>query len=72
MADAERVKYLYGTEDAGLYTKFLSYIRPNNMLATLSGQGIETTEVEEWYSAKYNYTEINDDFYHSLFYRIFF
>ena len=42
-----------------LYTKFLSYIRPNNMLATLSGYGIETTEVEKWYSAKYDYTETN-------------
>ena len=36
------------------------------MLATLSGQGIETTEVEKWYSAKYNYTETSDDFYQSL------
>ena len=64
--DAERIKYLYGVEDVNLYTQFLSYIRPNNMLATLSGQGIETTEVEKWYSAKYSYTEIRDDFYQSL------
>jgi insulysin len=67
IADAERVKYLYGVEDPELYAKFLSYIRPDNMLATLSGQGIETTEVEKWYSAKYSYTEINDEFYKSLF-----
>ena len=67
MEDAERVKYLYAKENPDLYTKFLSYIRPNNMLATLSGQGIETTEVEKWYSAKYSYTEINDEFYQSLF-----
>ncbi|MBC8311356.1 MAG: insulinase family protein [Candidatus Marinimicrobia bacterium] len=66
MEDAERVKFLYGDENPELYTEFLSYIRPNNMLATLSGQGIETTEVEKWYSAKYSYTEINDDFYKSL------
>jgi len=64
--DAERVKYLYGMEDAELYTDFLSYIRPDNMLATLSGQGLETSEVERWYSAKYAFTEINDDFYRSL------
>ena len=67
MEDAERVKYLYAEENPELYTEFLSYIRPNNMLATLSGQGIETTEVEKWYSAKYSYTETNDEFYKSLF-----
>ena len=36
------------------------------MLATLSGKGIETTKVEKWYSAKYTYTETNDNFYKSL------
>ena len=66
MVDAERIKYLYGVEDAKLYTQFLSYIRPNNMLATLSGKGIKTTEIEKWYSAKYSYTEISDNFYQSL------
>ena len=35
----------------------LSYIKPDNMLATLSGYGIETTDTEQWYSAKYSYEE---------------
>jgi len=67
MADAERVKYLYGDENPELYMDFLSYIRPNNMLATLSGHGIETTDIEKWYSANYSYSEVKDDFYQSLY-----
>jgi len=66
MEHVERVKYLYDVEDPKLYNEFLSYIRPNNMLATLSGKGIETTKIEKWYSAKYTYSERNDDFYKSL------
>jgi len=67
MTDAERVKYIYGEENPELYMEFLSYIRPNNMLATLSGYGIETTDIEKWYSTNYSYSEVNDDYYQSLF-----
>ena len=37
MEDAERIKYIFEVEDASLYSNLLSFIRPDNMLATLSG-----------------------------------
>ena len=64
--DAERVEFIYVKEDPSAYMKLLSYLRPDNMLATLSGYGIETTDVEKWYSANYSYEERDDDFYRLL------
>jgi len=53
----ERVEYIYNKENITAYMDLLSYIKPENMLATLSGYGIETTDTEQWYSAKYSYEE---------------
>ena len=64
--DAERVEFIYAKEDPLAYMKLLTYLRPDNMLATLSGYGIETTDIEKWYSANYSYEERDDDFYRSL------
>ena len=50
----ERVEYIYSKENITAYMDLLSYIKPENMLATLSGYGIETTDTEQWYSAKYS------------------
>ena len=36
------------------------------MLVTLSGKGLETNQIEKWYSAQYNYKESNGDLYQSL------
>ena len=64
--DAERVEFIYAKEDPSAYMKLLSYLRPDNMLATLSGYGIETTDIEKWYSANYSYEERSDDLYKTL------
>ena len=42
----ERVEYIYNKENITAYMDLLSYIKPENMLATLSGYGIETTDTE--------------------------
>ena len=64
--DAERVDYIYEKENPSAYMNLLSYIRPENMLATLSGYGIETTDIETWYSAKYSYVETNGKVYQEI------
>ena len=64
--DAERIEFIYNKQDPTAYMKLLSYIRPDNMLATLSGYDVNTNSVEKWYSAEYSYEEIDNDFYQSL------
>jgi insulysin len=66
MEDAERIKYIFEVEDASLYSDLLSFIRPDNMLATLSGYEVETDSVEPWYSAKYSYSKGYNDLYKQL------
>ena len=61
--DAERVEFIYEDIDPSAYESLLSYLRPNNMLAILTGKGIETTDTEKWYSAKYSYEEGNNELY---------
>ena len=64
--DAERVEFIYKKENPSAYMKLLSYLRPENMLATLSGYEVETTDVEKWYSANYSYEERSDELYKTL------
>mgnify|MGYP001411845356 FL=1 len=62
----ERVEYIYDKENIDAYMELLSYIKPDNMLATLSGYGIETTNTEQWYSAKYSYEESDGELYNRI------
>ena len=62
----ERVEFIYSKENISAYMDFLSYIKPENMLATLSGYGIETTNTEQWYSAKYSYEESDGELYRRI------
>jgi len=65
--DAERVEFIYRKQDPSAYMNLLSYIRPNNMLATLSGYDVTTDSIEKWYSAEYSYEELDNNFYRSLY-----
>ena len=62
----ERVEFIYSKENITAYMDLLSYIKPENMLATLSGYGIETTDTEQWYSAKYSYEESDGTLYRRI------
>ena len=62
----ERVEFIYSKENITAYMDLLSYIKPENMLATLSGYGIETTDTERWYSAKYSYEESDGTLYRRI------
>ncbi|MDR1010422.1 MAG: insulinase family protein, partial [Opitutaceae bacterium] len=54
---AEREPYLWLKPDAATYGEFLSYLRPDNMLVTLTAKGLETDATEKYYGAKYSYRE---------------
>jgi insulysin len=62
---AERIDYLYGKENPKAYKNLLSYLRPNNMIVTLTAKGIPTTKTEPIFGTKYDYTE-NDSLYTTL------
>ena len=62
---AERINYLYGKENPEAYKNLLSYLRPNNMIVTLTGKGLPTTKTEPIFGTKYDYME-NDNLYATL------
>ena len=62
---AERIPYLYEKEDPEVYRKILSYLRPDNMLVTLTAKDLPTTDTEPYYGAPYSYTE-DDAFYETF------
>jgi insulysin len=62
---AERLSYLYGEENPDAYKKLLSYLRPNNMIVTLTAKGIPTSKTEPIFGTQYEYTE-NDSLYATL------
>ena len=62
---AERVAYIFDREDPAVYRQLLSYLRPDNMMATLMAQGVTTTDTEPYYGTQYSYVE-DDAFYREL------
>jgi insulysin len=62
---AERISYLYGKENPEAYKNLLSYVRPNNMIVTLTAKVIPTTKTEPIFGTQYEYTE-NDSVYTTL------
>ena len=66
MEVAERVQFIYAREDSAAYRKFLSYLRPDNMMATLVAKGLEAdTLTEPHWGIPYSYVE-DDAFYVEL------
>ncbi len=62
---AERVSYIYQQRDPHTYRRLLSFLRPDNMVATLTAKGVPTTAIEPYYGTLYSYTE-DDAFYREL------
>lgn len=62
---AERINYLYGKENPAAYKRLLSYLRPNNMIVTLTAKGLPTTKTEPFFGTSYEYIE-NDSLYATL------
>jgi insulysin len=62
---AERVSYIYAEEDPKAYGKFLSYLRPANMLVTLLAKGVPADKTEPFYGTQYGYGE-DETFYQTL------
>ncbi|WP_152032831.1 insulinase family protein [Ereboglobus luteus] len=63
---AERVPYLWLREDSEAYEKFLSYLRPDNMLVSLVAKGVDTDATEKYYGTKYSYREETGPAYDKL------
>ena len=58
MDRAERVQFIYTRQDSGAYREFLSYLRPDNMMATLVAKGLEAgAEIEPHWGIPYAYSE---------------
>lgn len=57
LEEAERVRYLYETPDPQAYRRLLSYLRPDNMVATLMAKGVPTDATEPYYGTQYSYGE---------------
>ena len=54
----ERVQFIYTRPDSGIYRKFLSYLRPDNMMATLTAKGLEASAAREpHWGIPYSYSE---------------
>ena len=65
LAVAERVSYIYQRQDPQAYRQLLSYLRPDNMVATVMAKGVPTTDTEPYYGTQFNYSE-DDAFYADL------
>ncbi|MDF9826393.1 insulysin [Ereboglobus sp. PH5-10] len=63
---AERVPYLWLREDPAAFEKFLSYLRPDNMLVSITAKGVETDATEKYYGTKYSYREETGSAYDRL------
>jgi insulysin len=61
----ERIPYIFAKEDPKATERFLSYLRPNNMLVTLQAKGVPTAQTEHFYGTQYAYAEDNA-FYQDL------
>ncbi|NKB72821.1 MAG: hypothetical protein GKR89_37605 [Candidatus Latescibacteria bacterium] len=57
LEEAERISYLYRAPDPQAYRQLLSFLRPDNMVATLMAKGVPTDATEPFYGTQYSYTE---------------
>ncbi len=61
MQDLITSNYFYRNFDPRLIHSVLDFMRPDNMLMTISARGVETDKVEPWYSVKYSTRHIAAD-----------
>jgi insulysin len=54
---ADRIDYLFGEENPAAYKRLLSYLRPDNMVVTLTAKGLSTSKTEHFFGTAYDYTE---------------
>jgi len=55
---AERVGYLWEKQDPALYEKFVSHLRPDNMLCLLAAKGVKTDKTEKYYGTQYSFEKL--------------
>jgi hypothetical protein len=53
--------YFYRNFDPRLIHSVLDFMRPDNMLMTISARGVPTDKIEPWYAAKYSKQQIGAD-----------
>ncbi len=63
---AERAGKVWGKADEATYRRFLSHLRPDNMLVTFQAKGVPTDRTEEIYGSAYAYTEDDGEVYQRL------
>jgi insulysin len=57
LAVAERVPFLWLSEDRAGFAALLQRLRPENMLVTLVAKGVPTDRVEPYYGTRYSFVE---------------
>jgi len=63
---AEKAPNMYLRQDPDFYFAVLDQLRPDNLLAILTAQDVETDTVESIYGTEYSYLEIKDGLYDRL------
>ena len=63
--DAGKIRYIYEEDNPDAYNEYLSHLTPDNMIANLISNNVETDKVEHFYQASYSYTT-DDSFYKEL------
>ncbi len=61
MPDLITSSYFYRNFDPRLIHSVLDFMRPDNMLMTLSARGVPTDKIEPWYSTRYSTRRITPD-----------
>jgi len=54
VADVLRGPYVFADFDAGLLQRYLDYLRPENVLVTLTHKSVATDRQSQWYAAPYS------------------
>ncbi|NDV61785.1 hypothetical protein G0Q06_04915 [Puniceicoccales bacterium CK1056] len=63
---AENAPTLYLRQDPDFYFEFLNYLRPENMLVSISAKDMETDQEEEIFGIEYSYVELTGEIYDRL------
>ena len=66
LADVETLPYLYQKYEPAAYKAILDTLTPENMLAVLQSQSVETDQQAEFYGTEYSIREIRGDSFEKL------
>ncbi len=66
LENIEKAPFLIKEYDSESYKAILDTLRPENMLAVLSGRSVETDQTEKYYGAEYSLTEVSGELFESL------